>query len=272
MLTLHLFDTGHCVVHEHVVLGNRSRRPMDCHALVALLGHPRFGWSLWDTGYALRMLTETQVWPFRLYRSATPLRLRPGMAAVDRLAAYGLQVSDIRRVFVSHFHADHIAGLRDFPHAEIIATEAALASIQRRQGFSALRRGLIPALLPSDLAERVRPLPAFSAAPLPHLGPTCDFFGDGSVRLVDLPGHACGQMGALVETITGAVLLAADGAWTRRSIREQLLPSRITYLFIDSPQAVRTTLRSLHEFARVRPEVRIVPTHCPEAFSECVSP
>jgi len=267
MLTLRLFTTGHCVVPESHVLRGAPRRPMACHALVGLIGHPSQGWTLWDAGYAARMLDATAAWPFRLYRLATPLRLRPELEAARRLPALGVRPGEVRRVVVSHFHADHVAGLRDFPRAEIVASAAALASVRGARGLAALSRGYLPALLPDDLAARARPLPPFAGPPLPHLGPTHDLFGDGSLLLVALPGHARGQVGALLQTTAGPVLLAADGAWTSRSIRERRPPSRLTHLFVDDPRAMRATIAALHAFAAARPDVRVVPTHCPEVYA-----
>lgn len=269
MLTLELFTTGHCVVPEGHVLRGGSRQPMECHALVGLIGHPEHGWSLWDAGYAMRMFDATEAWPYRAFRYATPLRLRPELDAARQLAARGLAPADVRRVIVSHFHADHIAGLLDFPQAEIVASAAALEGLRGASGLAALRRGYLPALLPADLAARARPLPAFDGPPLPHLGPTHDLFGDGSLLLVALPGHARGQIGALLQTADGPVLLAADGAWTRRSIRERRPPGRLTYLLVDDVQAMLATIDALHAFAAARPDVWIVPTHCPEAYQEC---
>lgn len=267
MLTLELLDTGYCVVPEAQVLRGATRRPMECHALVGLIKHPVAGWTLFDTGYAMRLLEATARWPYRLYRLATPLRLSPEWELVPQLAARGLRPVDIRRVIVSHFHADHIAGLRDFPAAEIVVSAAALANARKLHGLAALRRGLVPALLPSDLATRARPLAPFDGPILPQLGPTHDLFGDNSLLLVELPGHARGQIGALVQTNTGPVLLAADSAWTSRSIRELRPPARSTHLVLDDPAAMQATLKALRAFALARPDVHIVPTHCPEVYA-----
>jgi glyoxylase-like metal-dependent hydrolase (beta-lactamase superfamily II) len=266
-LVCHILDTGYCDAWEHHVLRGGQRRRFDCHALVALLHHPRHGWLLWDTGYAPRLLDVTQHLPFALYRRVTPLHLRPELAVAAQLGRWGLVPGDISRVLISHFHADHIAGLRDFPQAELIALQTAYDDVAARRGLRALRRGFIPALLPDDFQARATLLPAFSGPPLPALGPTHDLFGDRSLLLVALPGHARGQIGALVQSERGCILLAADGCWLTRAIREQRPPGRITNLFVDDPRAVRATIERLHAFSRACPDVRIVPTHCPEAFT-----
>jgi glyoxylase-like metal-dependent hydrolase (beta-lactamase superfamily II) len=262
-----ILNTGYCLASEHHLLRGGRRQQIACHSLVALLRHPREGWLLWDTGYAPRMLELTQTWPASLYRRLTPLYLRPELAVARQITQFGLAPGDIRHILISHFHADHLCGLLDFPDASFITARAAYENIAERQGFAALRRGFLPGLLPGDFAARATLLEAPEGEPLPSLGPTHDLFGDGALRLVALPGHARGQLGLLARTERGEVLLAADSTWLSRSIRERRPPGRITNLLVDDPRAVRTTIDHLHTFARARPDVRIIPTHCPEAFA-----
>ncbi|MCW5849441.1 MAG: MBL fold metallo-hydrolase [Anaerolineae bacterium] len=262
-----VLDTGYCLASESHMMQGGERRTVECHALVALLEHPVHGWTLWDTGYAPRLLQATTRWPYRLYRLATPLRLDPTLAVAAQLPRLGLQGGDVRRVVLSHLHADHIAGLRDFPTAEWICTQAAYEAVAGRRGLSALRRAFIPALLPDDFATRATLLPQFSRPSLPGLGPTHDLLGDGTLRLVALPGHARGQVGLLAQTTDGPKLFCADGAYTTRSIRERRPPARLTSFYVDDWRAVHTTLDGLAAFAAACPEVALVPTHCPEALA-----
>lgn len=264
----HILDTGYCLAWEHHLMQGGARRKVACHSLVALLCHPHYGWILWDTGYAPRLLEVTQRLPFLLYRYATPLHVRPELSVVAQLGRWKLQPIDIQRVIISHFHADHIAGLRDFPAAELITSRAAYEHIAGRRRIQALHYAFIPALLPDDFASRVTLLPPFAGPALPALGPTHDLFGDGSLLLVSLPGHARGQIGLLAHTERGRLLFAADGCWLRRSIRERRSPSRLTHLFVDDARAVSATIERLSEFAQACPDVVIIPTHCPEAFAQ----
>lgn len=267
-LRCHVLDTGYCLASESMMIQGGRRTTIECHALVALLHHPQRGWLLWDTGYAPHMLAETEHLPFRLYRRMTPLRLRPELAAAAQLARFGLAPAGIGTIIVSHFHADHVAGLRDFPAAQFVTSRAAYDDFASRRGFSALRRGYVPALVPADFARRAELLDPPAGQPLPGLGPTHDLFGDGSLLLVALPGHARGQLGMLANTERGRVLFAADGAWMRRAYRELRPPHPITNLLVDDVAAVRDTLAGLHAFALACPDVTIVPTHCPEAYAE----
>ncbi len=263
-----ILDTGYCQVWEHHLMRGGAHRRIACHSLVALLCHPSHGWILWDTGYAPRMLAATQHLPFSLYRRATPLHITPGLSVVEQIGRLGLKPADIGHILISHFHADHIAGLRDFPAAELIASEQAYADVADRKGLGALRHAFIPELLPDDFTKRARLLSHFSGEPLPALGATHDLFGDGSLRLIALPGHARGQIGLLAHTERGRVLFAADGCWLRRAIYERRPPSRLTNLFTDDPRAVKGTINALHDFAQANSDVVIVPSHCPEAYAQ----
>ena len=266
----HVLDTGYCLASEQHLLRGGARREIACHSLVALLEHPQHGWLLWDTGYAPRMLDVTRSWPYWLYRHATPLRLQPELAVVRQLERFGLTWDDIRTVIISHFHADHIAGLRDFPGAQLVALREAYDAVATQRGLSALRRAYIPALMPDDFLQRAVLLDHPDGPLLPVLGPTYDLFADGSLLLVPLPGHARGQIGLLANTDRGRILFAADGAWMQRAIREQRPPHWLTNLFVDDARAVRTTLARLHGFSAACPEVALVPTHCPEAYTRYV--
>ena len=268
ILQCQILDTGYCLAREQHILQGGTRRTIACHSLVALLRHPDHGWLLWDTGYAPRMLEATRRLPFALYRAATPLFLKPHLAVVAQLARLGVQASDIRHVLISHYHADHIAGLRDFPAAAYISSQPAYDDVATRRGLSALSRAFIPALLPDHFEQRVTLLPPFRGESLPSLGATHDLFGDGSLLLIELPGHARGQIGMLAHTARGRVLFAADGCWMRRSIRENRPPSRLTSFFVDNPTQMRATIQHLHHFALAQPDVIIIPSHCPEAFAD----
>jgi len=267
-LTCHILDTGHCLAHEHHMIQGGARESVECHSIVALLLHPAHGWLLWDAGYAPRMLDATARFPYRLYRWLTPLRLRPELAAVAQLPRFGLTAADISAVIVSHFHADHESGLLDFPSSRYVTLPEAYASVARVHGLAALRRGHLPALMPTDFAARAAFLNRFDGPPLPALGPTCDYFGDGSLLLVRLPGHARGQLGLLAHTARGPIFFVADSCWLARSVQENRPPSLIGGLIADDTTQLAATIARLHTFAQARPDVLIVPSHCPATFAE----
>lgn len=272
MLPCHILDTGYCLAYEAMMIQGGRWRHMACHAIVVLLQHPTRGWILWDTGYGPRMFAATEQVPERFYRWATPLRLRPELAVITQLSRLGLRPADIKTIILSHLHADHVAGLCDFPNATIVLTEEAHEHAATVTGLAALRRGYLPALFPSDFAERATLLPSFTGTIIQHLGPSHDLFGDGLLRLVRLPGHARGQLGLLAQTERGTCFFVADAAWLTRNITENCPPARFTDLIVDDPTAVRQTITNLHHVVQAHPDWRLIPSHCPVAFAREVTP
>ena len=110
-----VLDTGYCTVRSSLIARGTGWRKVRCHAPAFLLQHPSHGALLFDTGYAPRLLEAFEHWPDRLYKYATPTTL--GVPVVQQLAQLRIAATDVRTVIVSHLHADHVAGLRDFPQA-----------------------------------------------------------------------------------------------------------------------------------------------------------
>jgi len=106
-----------------------------------------------------------------LYNKVTPTRVTAGDEIPAQLARDGIDVGQIRRVVLSHLHA----------------------------------------LVPSWLAQNASVMPVQSLVQDPDTGLVGhDVFGDGSLLLVRLPGHAAGQVGAYIP---GRLLIATDASW-----------------------------------------------------------
>lgn len=257
-----------------MALRDGAWRDIRFHATCALIAYPRYGPILFDTGYAPRFFAATARYPYRLYAQATPVTTRPEWSLAAQLPRLGYDPAAVRYVILSHFHADHVAGLRDFPQAEVICSRAALTDALGRRGLAAVRRAILPDLLPPDLAARatfVEDLPREPRADA--LGHHHRWLPDGSLHLIDLPGHARGQIGALLRLDDGHQhLLAADAFWLTRSLTEGVLPSRLTRFFIDSWADYLQSWRRLRAFHQVHPEVAITSCHCPSTVQQAEFP
>ena len=259
------FPAGEAQIPERVVLRNGSLRTVTLPATVAALHHPDEGWILFDTGYSRHVEHEVQTGLERLYPLVVPFTVPIG--AADQLRARGIDPADVRHVIISHLHPDHIGGLLDFPNATLHCPREAWRVNAPAIGPARMRLAFMPGLLPSDFHDRVHwidGLTGSGAGPFPATG---DLFGDGSVRLVELPGHAAGQIGAFVTVQADPeprrALLAADSCWLSRGFQELSEPSRITRLIIDDPHASRATLGRLHHLHTMDPSLVILPSHCP---------
>jgi len=108
------------------------------------LRHRRHGVCLFDTGYSDHFQTETRSFPNQLYARLMPPRFEGADRACEQLRRLGIAPQDVRSIIVSHFHADHIAGLRDFPKASIVCAEPAYAAMRGRAGCADCCRACFP--------------------------------------------------------------------------------------------------------------------------------
>jgi glyoxylase-like metal-dependent hydrolase (beta-lactamase superfamily II) len=260
---------GQCRHLECVAARGGRMAMIDFPSFCGLIYHPQAGWILFDTGYADHFFSATEKLPQRLYRTALPVTLREDEKLLNQLVARGLTADDIGCVIVSHYHGDHVAGLRDFPRATFIASKAATDEIQSfaQTPWRATVRGKLPGLLPDNYMQRLSYADHFPAINLPDwMQPFTqgfDLLGDGSLIAVPLPGHSAGQLGLLIPDSDGRpVFMTADACWSLDACREGRLPAAVTNLFAPHGKAYQHTFLQLGDLARREPEIRILPSHC----------
>jgi len=262
-----LLSAGFCLHPEFMAIRGGGWKPCRFPAGFVYLRHSRFGHVLFDTGYSDHFRKETAEFPNLLYAKLMPPRFQAADRACDQIERMGVRASEVGMVVLSHFHADHIAGLRDFPKAKIIATRIGYAAMRRARGIAGLLNGLLPGLMPADAEERMCFTDTLTAAGVPptlaDLGEARDLFGDGSALLVDLPGHSTGQIGLyLPETPRGALFLVADAAWSQDAIAHLRPPPRLVTALLGETGTYRRTLESLHRLQHAMPNLAIRPAHC----------
>lgn len=246
-------------------------------SLFGLIEHPGIGPCLFDTGYSESFLHATGQFPESLYRVVTPVNLPRGHSAVEQLRRHGVQAEQIARVYLSHFHADHMSAVAEFPNARFVYLEAAwrrvapvIESSNALRRVSALRQGYLPALFPGDFRKRSAPLRGEKLTSLPSallpFREGVDLFEDGSAFAVSLPGHAAGQMGLVIRTDNEFVFFIADACWTRSAVTEACRPSRLAQSLFSDKRMYLQTLEKLRSLSKRSSEVVLVPSHCEETY------
>jgi len=269
-LSFQLLQVGSCRHPECVALRGGSLRPAVFPALCALIRHPRLGNWLFDTGYGDHFHAATRSFPERFYRWVTPNSLPENERLVVQLAARGLRPQDIDGVIISHFHADHIGALRDFPRAALVASHAGYAHVQGLSRFRALSQGFLPALLPTDFKDRGRFLEGMPRVALPPelqpFGQGFDILGDRSLVAVPLHGHAHEQFGLFLRREDGrTVFLSADACWSLKALRESRPPTWLAQRIFADRAGYHQTFDKLKTLSQRHPDVLLIPSHCLES-------
>ncbi len=262
---LHLFAAGSCRHSAWFVEGGPLWYGMELPAMIAVIGHRRLGTILFDAGYGQPLVDSTAL-PARIYRRLLPFRYGLSDSIGAHLRTLGLGVRDLAMVILSHFHPDHIGGLRDVPRVPILHSRDGLAALRGLTGRARAEAAFFPELLPEDFSSRGEALEDRPPVELDEewrpFREAFDISGDGTLLAVALPGHALGQYGLLCHTRRGWVFLVADAAWTRRNIADAALPGWPVRHLVADARAFGESLEKLAELRRRRPDVRLIPSHC----------
>lgn len=273
LLQTHFWAVGSCRGPAAVAERGSPWRQRKFPVLAAALRHPAHGWTLYDTGYDPRYFELLRDWTHRPMQWLLRAELPPTEGLPVQMAEAGLDADDFRRVIVSHFHLDHIAGLHRFPRATLVFAEDAWRSVEPLAGWRAARAAYHPGAVDrGQLAGRGQALRPEDARPWRGFPITWDLFNDGSLRLVALPGHARGQLGALFRRSPDGreIFLVSDACWTRGNLQGRP-PGALANVFIDDPAAFAETLRRLRTFAAEHPDTLLVPSHCAETLAALTS-
>lgn len=144
-------------------------------------------YSLFDLGLRdhLNMYMNEQQ---TLHQSQKAYVLGPGVALLLRQG--GLDPNDIDTVILSRLHYDHHGDSEDFPDSECIVGAGSLELLRNELNIKSSHQ-----FFDKDLFKgrsRVSELPSAEDPPWKPLGPfggAFDLLGDGSIYVVDAPGH-----------------------------------------------------------------------------------
>lgn len=270
-MRLDLFRVGHCLSPAALTAQGASWRIAEFPAGVALLHHPQQGAILFDSGYGESFFRATHRLPERIYRWLTPVRLAEQQRLTRQLRKRGVTRPDL--VILSHLHGDHAAGLFDLESRDlpVITSVAAQAGLDAGR-FASLKAGC-PRLLRDQLrAQQMGLIEAHPQISLPadELGAFRyghDLFANGQMITIPLPGHGQGQFGLyLPKLASGPAFLIADAAWSLQALRQNSPPPRAMLNRLGDAARYLETFAALRQLQQIRPDLRLIPSHCPETF------
>jgi len=265
---VNFFSAGYCTHPEKIVIKDGSSKSTRFFATFALIEHPERGLMLFDTGYSERFYTETKYFPFNIYAKITPVYFKEENSSVFQLKQLGINPDDIKLIILSHFHADHIGGVKDFPNAEFLCYKSAYEEIKGKKNLPALKKGFLPGLLPGDFESRLKFADSLNkiniSGDYSPFESGFDVFGDRSLITVDVSGHSKSQLGLFIKTGENIYFLVGDACWLSKSYREFILPHPIANIAFSDKKEYLSTLKKLYELHKKRTDIKIIPSHCSE--------
>jgi len=267
-ITFQLFASGYCTANNKIVNPKAAFKSTRFYAVWALLKHPNFGNMLFDCGYNELFYAETQSFPEILYRFSTPVYMQDRDTAKSIIDKNGLKPEDIDYIIISHFHADHICALRDFPNARFICNQSSLEEYRTLSRFSAVKKGILKKLIPTNFEDRLMILQDIATLYIDAVSGLTFYriFDQDTFQLMELPGHAKGMLGIQVDLPNKKIIYATDAAWSKGAFVKSILPMKIVKLFFDSWTDYKKTFEALRIYKQEHSDFEILFTHCPETL------
>ena len=222
------------------------------------------GLVLFDTGQDRRSVTDENYFPGglvgHLYRRLAKFDIPEQATLTGRLEAIGYDIADVHTVVLSHLHQDHIGGLPELGHAQIVVSATDWAEVSKPGAvFAGLMVDHIN--LPGLKWRRVTP----TAVDDPTIAPITsafDLFGDGSLVLVPTPGHTPGSLSMLLrQEGLPPMLFVGDLTYDI-----ELLPAERVPGVGNRAELVGST-RVVNELKRKHPDLLVLAAHDPAAAS-----
>ena len=144
---------------------------------------------------------------------STPSPAAPNTSLVEQLAVLHLNPSQITFVGISHYHGDHIGQVASFPQATLLIGKGDWEALNQAAPN--------PGVNPANFAHWISGGGKVEALPGDK-----DVFGDGSVILLNTPGHTPGHHSLLVKLRDmGNVLISGDLAHFRENYDSNGVPT-----------------------------------------------
>jgi N-acyl homoserine lactone hydrolase len=145
-------------------------------------------YMLWDTGHAMTMPN-----------------VAPKTSLVDQLAKLNVKPEQVKYVGISHYHADHTGQVDSFPKSTVLIGKGDWDAITAPKPAQGVNFKPFEGWIKGE--NKVEPLPNDK-----------DVFEDGTVIVLNTPGHTPGHHSLLVRLAqTGPVILSGDGVHFREN-------------------------------------------------------
>lgn len=241
--------------------------PLVCHVLVLETAH---GLALVDSGFGLQDLdgSAKRMGPSR---HVTRPVLDEAETAIRQVEALGFDPRDVTDVVLTHFDADHVGGIADFPWARVHLTDAEAHAVLHPRGLAEKGRYLPATRAHDPILVRHTPAHGEQWRGFPGAQPLSMI--DEGIVLISLPGHSRGHAAVAVDAGNRWVLHVGDAFYRRGQIDGTGQVSRAVALMEQLIAVDRAKVRANHArlaalWAANEPDLLLVNAHDPDLLAQ----
>ena len=234
MMKIHVLHTGEVRVSPYLPFGGDNCNLLKASGMttpkedwiwlpvsVYLIEHPK-GLILVDTGWHRDMSPEgvydkaAQIKSLgsRILYNVNQGQIPLGEAVDEQLETMGIKPADLDYVLLTHLDCDHANGLRAVKDAKHIIVAQEELDCARKNGFIRYKKKWWEGCELQAIEWNGTEGPAQKSF---------DLFGDGSIKMINIPGHCDGLCAVKITREDGKyVLLFSDGGYATKSWKEMI--------------------------------------------------
>eukprot|EP01084_Bolivina_argentea_P288468 495110_1 len=216
---VHAINTGTISMNESIVIENGSKDvSIDMTCLCFLIQHPSHSPLLFDLGLSTELSKPNYgtLWKHSLFFNLFNIKIDPKFKSLSHCiqTRFGYDAKDIKNIILSHYHWDHCGDPKDFPDATLIIDKET-CKVQNAGCCRRMKQGFWGFEIPKDIATKyIEWTPNCTFGPFDKCK---DLYGDGTIFIIDAPGHVLGHVMLIAKCEDGWTLLAADGVYSSES-------------------------------------------------------
>ncbi len=220
------------------------------------------GLVLFDTGQDRRSVTDSRYFPRGfaglIFRRLARFAIREDETLTAGLIRLGYSPEQVDIAVVSHLHQDHMGGITELPNARLIVSAAEWKQLE--SPIAEVEGFLVEHIRVAGLDwQQVTPARSDDPKIAPFTS-SHDVFGDGSLLLLETPGHTAGSLSMLVERgPLPPLLLVGDLTYDIDLLAAGRLPG------LGHRAGVKNSSQRVLELRRRRPGLVVLAAHDPAA-------
>ena len=231
-----------------VIGGESLLEPFEISHNAIFIRHPK-GNVLFDTGLGNNIKQQFEDIPVLLHPVLAYSFIK---SAQQTLAQRHINIA---KILISHFHWDHVGGVKDFPEADILVDQL---------DYDRAQEGKDGAVLSQINGDNIHwSFIPFSNTPYENFERSFDVYDDDSLIVVPLPGHTHGSIGLFVNTESGErYFLTGDATYSLLGFTKPAEKSFLlkNVLDLDHKTLIQTILK-VHYLMQKYPDLIVVPAH-----------
>ncbi|MGB9937991.1 MAG: MBL fold metallo-hydrolase [Methanobacterium sp.] len=254
------FITGYVIINrrgtlnpDHPNAGNIEYKDLKVSVMSHWIKHPKFGDYLVDAGLDKSYYGDPHG---KMKGIFVGIFKRFGFLSEEYIQEKNQNIAhhlkensiNLKGVFLSHLHSDHVAGVRELPKDIPYVIGKGEKYINHKPFVYGDYLNGIDVLYEIDFTK---------ASIMPILGQCVDIFGDGSFWAIRTPGHTKGHMSFLINSENKPILLTTDACFIREGFEKGIGSNSYT----EDVEMAQSSLNNLIEFKRVYRHVKVLCGH-----------